>query len=137
MTTAAIIAYDTILKKETSTPGTYADYGWEITAINGVGFSRTAVGATHMQSANGYDEFIFGLKQQKPFTVEINLVPSGIGALQTIVEGAAGNWQMLFPDNSTVTFAAGITDFSVGAMTPEGKLSATIGFQPSGKPTWA
>jgi predicted secreted protein len=137
MTTAAIIAYDTILKKETSTPGTYTDYGLEITSVNGIGFSRDAIDATHMQSANGYREMIFGLKQAKPMTFEVNLVPSGVGALQTITEGSVANWQVLFPDNSTVTFAAGMTDFDVGAMTPEGKLSASFVLTPSGKPTWA
>jgi hypothetical protein len=71
---------------------------------------------------------IFGLKQQKPFTVESIWCRRASGRCRRSLEGAAGNWQMLFPDNSTVTFAAGITDFSVGAMTPEGKLSATIGF---------
>jgi predicted secreted protein len=138
MASAAIIAYNTILKKgDGATPEVFTDYGLEITALNGVGFSRTAIDATHMQSANGYAESVFGMKQQKPFTAEINWVPSAAGAIQTLLEGAQGNWQILFPDNSTVTFAAGINDYAVGALTPDGKLTATISFTPSGKPTWA
>lgn len=136
--TAAAIAFDCILKKGNGgSPEAFTDYGLEVTSIDGVGFTRAAIDATHMQSANGYTEMIFGLKTNKPFTVGVNLIPSSIGAIQTLLEGAKGNWQVLFPDNSSVTFGAGITDFSVGSLTPDGKMTATIGFTPSGKPTWA
>jgi predicted secreted protein len=137
MPSAAAIAFDTILKKETSTPGTYSDYGLELTAVNGIGFTRDAIDATHMQSANGYREMIFGLKQAKPMTFEFNMIPSVVGALQTITEGSASNWQVLFPDNSSLTFLAGMTEFDVAGMTPEGKMSASFVLTPSGKPTWA
>lgn len=138
MTSTATIAFNTILKKgDGASPEVFTDYGLEVTGVNGVGFSRTAIDATHMQSSNGYQEFIFGLKQNKPVTVEINWLPSGAGAIQTLMEGAQGNWRVQFPDNSTVTFTAGISDFSLGNLTPDGKMSATIIFQPSGKPTWA
>lgn len=138
MASQASIAYNTILKKgDGGSPETFTDYGLEVTGVNGIGFSRTAIDATHMQSANGYQEFIFGLKQNKPVTVEINYLPANTGAIQTLLEGAQGNWRVQFPDNSTVTFTAGIQDFALGNMTPDGKMSATVIFQPSGKPTWA
>jgi hypothetical protein len=108
-----------------------------MTSVNGIGFSRDAIDATHMQSANGYREMIFGLKQAKPMTFEFNLVPSGVGALQTITEGSASNWQVLFPDNSSLTFACRHDRLRRRAMTPEGKLSASFVLTPSGKPTWA
>lgn len=138
MASTATIAYNTILKKgDGASPEVFTDYGLEVTGVNGVGFSRTAIDATHMQSANGYQEFIFGLKQNKPVTVEINWLPSGTGAIQTLMEGAQSNWRIQFPDNSSVTFYAGISDFALGGLTPDGKMSASFVLTASGKPTWA
>lgn len=135
--TAAGVGYSTILKKETSTPGTYTDYGFEITSLNGVGFSRSSQDATHMQSPDGYTEFVHGIKTAKPVSLEVNWLPSVTGALQTLLEGAKANWQILFPDNSTCTFNAQATDVEIGALTPDGKMTATLTLTPSGKPTWA
>lgn len=136
--TAARVGYGCILKKGNGgTPETFSDYGLEITSISGVGFTRSSIDATHMQSADGYTEMIHGIKTAKPFTVECNLIVSAVGAIQTILEGAKGNWQILFPDNSSVTFKAAVTDFDLGSETPDGKMTATMQFTPSGKPTWA
>src|SRR5690349_8568395 len=138
MASAATIAYGAILKKgDGASPEVFTDYGLEVTGINGVGFSRDAVDATHMQSSNGYREYIGGLKTNKPVTVEINWLPAGVGAIQTLLEGAQGNWRIQFADNSSVTFTALITDYAIGNLTPDGKQSATLVFTASGKPTWA
>ena len=138
MTSAAAIGLNTILKKgDGGSPEAFTDYGLEVTSVSGVGFSRAPINATHMQSANGYEEFIFGIKTNKPFTVEVNWVPSNTGAYQTLMEGSQGNWQFLFPNGSSVTVTAGINDVAIGALTPDGKMSATFSFTPSGKPTWA
>ena len=136
--TAARVGYGCILKKGNGgTPETFTDYGLEITSISGVGFSRSSIDATHMQSADGHTEMIHGIKTTKPFTVECNWIASGTGALQTILEGAKGNWQILFPENSSITFKAAVTDFDLGSIPVDGKLTATIQFTPSGKATWA
>lgn len=140
MTSAARPGYSTILKKGNGgSPESFSDYGLEITNIDGIGFSREAIDATHLQSAGGYREFIPGLKTQTPITVEIQWVASGTGALQTLLEASSplGNWQVLFPDNSKVTFSAMISSFKLGAVTPDGKLTATVELTPSGAPTWA
>ena len=136
--TAARVGYGCILKKGNGgAPETFTDYGLEVTAISGVGITRSSTDATHMQSPDGYTEMIHGLKTTKPFTVECNWIASATGAIQTILEGAKGNWQILFPDNSSVTFKAAVTDLDLGSNTPDGKLTATLQFTPSGKPTWA
>lgn len=139
MASSAKIGFNTILKKgDGGSPEAFTDYGWEITSIDGVAITREAIDATHMQSADGYREFIGGLKTQSPFTVEIAFIPANAGAVQTLLEATSpnGNWQILV-DTSTVTFAAMISSFSVGALTPDGKMTATVQFTPSGKPTWA
>ena len=138
MASSATIAYGAILKKGNgASPEVFTDYGLEVTGINGVGFSRAAIDATHMQSSNGYQEFIPGIKTNKPITIEINWLPSGPGAIQTLLEGAQGNWLIQFSDNSSVTFQAMISEYAVGNLTPDGKQTASITFTPSGKPTWA
>ena len=136
--TAARVGYGCILKKgDGGSPESFTDYGLEVTSINGIGISRSAVDATHMASANGYAEFIHGLKTTKPVTVTVNFVATTAGAIQTLLEGAKGNWQVAFPDESSVTFKAGITDFAVGDLTVDGKMTATVQFTPSGQATWA
>jgi hypothetical protein len=135
--TAADTGFGVILKKETSTPGTYTDYGLEIVSVNGIGFSRSSIDATHMASPDEYAEFIHGLRTTKPMTVGFNWVPSGTGALQTILDGAKANYQVQFPDNSTMTVKAALTDFDAGGLTPDGKMEGTAIFTPSGKATWA
>jgi len=140
MPSSARIGYGTILKKgDGGSPESFTDYGFEINSVDGVGFSREAIDATHMQSASGYREYVGGLKTQSPFTVEVNWVATGTGAIQTLVEATSplGNWQILFPDNSSVTFSAMITEFKLGGETPDGKQTATVSFTPSGAPTWA
>ncbi|MFA5897933.1 MAG: phage tail tube protein [Hyphomicrobium sp.] len=136
--TAASIGYSTLLKKgDGGSPEAFTDYGLEITSIDVTGVSRSAIDATHMASPNGYTEMIFGIKTQKPFNVEVNWVPTNTAAYQALLEGSAGNWRVQFPDNSTVTVYAGITDVSPATATPDGKLSCAFTFTPSGKATWA
>ena len=87
MTSSARIGYGTILKKgDGGSPESFTDYGFEINSVDGVGFSREAIDATHMQSASGYREYVGGLKTQSPFTVEVNWIATGTGAIQTLVE---------------------------------------------------
>lgn len=135
--TAADTGYGVILKKETSTPGTYSDYGLEIVNVSGAGFTRTSISALHMASADEYDEFIHGHRTTKPLTVVFNWVPANTAALQAILEGSKGNWRVLFPDNTSMTVKAALTDFDAGTLTPDGKMEATVVFTPSGKATWA
>jgi hypothetical protein len=136
--TAARVGYGVILKKgDGGSPEAYTDYGLEVTSVSGVGFSRSAIDATHMQSADGYVEFIHGLKTTKPITVELNWLATNTASIQALLEGAKGNWRVQFPDNSTMTFKAAITDFDLGSVTPDGKMTASMVFTPSGKATLA
>lgn len=136
--TAARVGYGVILKKgDGGAPEAFTDYGLEITSVNGIGFSRSSTSAVHMQSQDAYDEFIHGIKTTKPITVEVNWVAGLTASIQTLLEGAKGNWRVQFPDNSTLTVKAQITDFDLGGMTPDGKMSATMTFTASGKPTLA
>jgi hypothetical protein len=137
--TAADIGYGTILKKGNADgpPETFTDFGLEITSVAAPGISRTAIDATHMQSPNSYKEMIYGMLTTKPFNLEFNWVPANTGDIKDAIEGDPGNWQILFPDNATVTFTGAFTDFDVAGLTPDGKMTGSATFTPTGQATWA
>lgn len=129
--------YGIVLKKETATPGTYADFGLEITSIDAPGVSRSTQDASHMASPSETTEMIVGLKTTKSFGVQFNWVPAGTQDVLDAIDDGMVNWQILFPDASTCTVKAAITDFTISGLTPDGKMSASGTFTPSGPATWA
>jgi hypothetical protein len=138
--TEADIAFGVILKKGTTViGGAYSDWGLEITDATAPGFTRAAIPATHMQSPNGWAENIMSaIKEQKPFSVEFNWIVANTGPIKTaMAETVMSFWKFEFPDGSSVITKAGISDFSPGSMTPDGKMTGSAEFTPSGEPTWA
>ena len=138
--TAADIAFGVILKKGGTAIGdAYTDWALEITDATAPGWTREAMDATHMASPDGWAEVIMsGVKKQKPFTVSFNWIASFTGTIKTAFElTAMVYWKFEFPDGSSVITLAGVSDFSPGGMTPEGKMTGSCEFSPSGEPTWA
>jgi hypothetical protein len=138
--TQADISFGVILKKGGAAIGdAYTDWALEITNATAPGWTRAAIDATHMASPDGWAEVIMsGVKTQKPFTVEFNWIASATGTIKTAFELAAMvHWKFEFPDGSSVITKAGVSDFSPGAMTPDGKMSGSCEFTPTGEPTWA
>lgn len=133
----ANIWYGSILKKgDGGGPEVFTDFGLEITNVSGIGITRSTTDKTHMASPNRYTEVLRGLLTSKPFTISFNLIPSGLAALQTAIEGAEGNWQFVWPDNTGITVKAGITDIDMsGGGTPDGKMEGSLIFTPTGKGT--
>ena len=69
-----------------------------------------------------------GLKNQKALTVEFNLLPANVGTFKTeLTATTMSYWQFLFPDGSSVKSLFGISDFSPGDATPDGKLTGSMG----------
>jgi hypothetical protein len=139
--TEAEVAFGVILKKGGAAIGdAYTDWGLELTNVTAPGWTREAIDATHHQSPDGWGEIIMsGVKRQKPFTAEFNWVAGNTGTIKTAFEAAAlSYWKIEFPDGSSVITKLGVTDFSPGdGMTPEGKMTGSAEFTPSGEPTWA
>lgn len=136
----ADIAFGVVLKKGGAAIGdAYSDWGLEIVGVTVPGFSRAAIDATHHQSPDGWGEMIFsGVKRQKPFTAEVNWIVANTGTIQTeLEEDTIVYWKFEFPDGSSLITKLGVTDFSPGAAPVDGKMSASIEFTPTGKPTWA
>jgi len=137
--TQAEVAFGVILKQGGALIGSaYSDYGLEITSITPPGFTRAAIGATHMASPDGWGEAIMSsIKEQKPFSVEFNWIVGNTGDVKTAMEGVMTFWSIEFADGSSVKTNLGVSDFSPGSLTPDGKMTASAEFTPSGEPTWA
>ena len=138
--TTADVSFGVILKKGGAAIGdTYTDFGLEITNLTPPGWTREDQDATHHQSPNGWAESIMSaIKRQTPFPIELNWVPANTGAIKTAFEAAAKvYWEIEFPDGSSVKVKAGMTEFTPGDMTTEGKMTASATFSPTGEPTWA
>lgn len=138
--TTADIAFGVILKKGGAAIGdAYTDWGLEITNATAPGWTREAIDATHMASPDGWAEAIMsGIKKQTPFNIEFNWIASFTGTIKTAFEvSTMVYWKIEFPDGSSVITLAGVSGFSPGGMTPDGKMTASCDFAPSGEPTWA
>lgn len=137
--TEASVAYGVVLKKGgAASTDAYTDFGLEITNATAPGWTRARIGVTHMTSPSAWGETIMSaIKDQKPFTVEFNWIVDNTGDIKTAFEADMGWWAIEFPDGSSVKVKAGISDFSPGGMTPDGKMSASAEFSPTGEPIWA
>lgn len=138
--TEAEVAFGVVLKKGGALIGdTYTDFGLELTSVTPPGWTREDIDATHHQSPDGWAESILSaVKKQTSVPIELNWVPSNTGTVKTAFEATAKVfWKIEFPDGSSLITKAGISEFTPGAMTPDGKMTATATLSPSGEPTWA
>lgn len=137
--TSAKIGYGAILRY-------YNGSGYTVVAervdISGPSFSREAVDATHMDSPNGWMEFIAGLKDGGEISFEGNHLPAdasqnaSAGVLSLFVSGALTNWQLVFPDAgaTTWTFPGIVTGFEPSLPNAD-KASLSVTLKLSGEPT--
>ncbi|MBD9528381.1 phage tail tube protein [Paracoccus sp. PAR01] len=116
---------------------TYTDTA-EVKNITLPGWTRNTVDVTHLQSPDGWAEFIAGLKTASDCTFTINWVPAISDPLVTAFEAGKGEFQIAFPSGTlAMQFAGIVTNYTPGEISPEGALSAQVTIKPSGKPTLA
>lgn len=107
----------------------------EVARITPAGWSRNTVDATHLESPDGWAEFIAGLKTGSDCTFDVNWIPAVSDPLLTAFEAGDGEFQLLFPSGTVaMQFAGIVTEFKPGEVSPEGKLSASVTIKPSGRP---
>lgn len=71
--TLARIAYGTLLKLgNDASPQVFTSVA-EVKSVNGFGFTADELEATHMESPNGYKEWIAGMKQGDTMTMRLNM----------------------------------------------------------------
>lgn len=114
----------------------------EVTAITPPGISRDMPEATHMQSPEGWREFIMGLKDGGEVSLELNFInqasPTGNAAvlMAEFDKTTTGNYQIEFPDTSTWSFTGGCTGFEPDAPLDD-RMTASATFKITGKPVLA
>ena len=109
----------------------------EVFSITGPGRSRESIDATHLDSDNGYREFIpGGVIDGGEVTIELNYIPATSDVLITALENtAAGNFRITHPNLIALTFSGFCTAYEVGPITVDEKLTLTATFKITGQPT--
>ncbi|CAN5480596.1 phage tail tube protein [soil metagenome] len=142
MTTEARIGHGTLLAWESSA-GVYTTLA-ERANISGPGMQADQPDATNMDSANGWREFIAGLKDAGELTVEANYLPGNAtqnattGVLSLFASQDLKNWKLTFPTTPAVDW---ILPARVSAFEPDlpvdDKMMLSITLKISGEPTLA
>lgn len=137
MATEARIGHGTTLGiAAVDTPeGPYTLLG-EITSVTPPPIQRDIIDATHMDSPEGWREFIAGLKDGGEMSVDLNFVPGSatddlLVAMQA--EDDKRPMQITFPNGAVWEFEAFCTGYEPSAPVDD-KMTATATFKVSGKP---
>lgn len=141
MATEARIGHGTLLGWETA-PGTYNVFA-ERVGISGPSLEADQLDATHMDSSNGWREFIGGLKDGGELSLEANWIPDDAtqntaGVLGLFVSQDLKNWQLKLPTTPAIEWIlpARVSGFEPD-MPIDDKMTLAITLKISGEPTLA
>lgn len=128
--TEAIAAFGTVLAKGGVSIA-------ELTSIGGPTLSADTLDATSHDSADGYREFLQGLRDGGEISIEGNFIPDNAGQdalYDDFNDGSVDEYTITFPDSIAVwTFDAIVTAFETNAPFDE-KLSFSSTLKVTGKP---
>ncbi|MET9396280.1 phage tail tube protein [Kitasatospora sp. NPDC002965] len=134
---SAIDGFGTKLKRgDGGSPQNFTEIG-EITQVGGPSLSRETYESTTHGSPFGWRTFIGGLKDGGEVSADVNYDPSVHDILAADFEDKdPRDYQLVFPDPETTTwtFEAILTGLESSAPFDD-KLTATLGWKVSGKPT--
>jgi len=143
MSSSAFWAYGSTLQLgDGATTETFTSIA-EITELTPPSMSRDDIDVTSHTSADGYREFISGMRDAGEVTFKANWLPTNstqdatTGILESFNDNANHNWKIILPNTLiTISFSGFITAFEPDLPIEEqGQLSCTI--KVSGKPTIA
>lgn len=135
MPTSAVLGYNVDFSINT-TGSTYVQVA-EVTNISWPGYKRDAIDVTFMDSVDQFREFLPGLMDGGDVTIEFNWVPSATDQILTYMTAAtATNFKITYNAGVNVIFKGIVTSYQPQSNLGE-KLSASVTFKVSGKPTWA
>lgn len=106
----------------------------DVTNLTPPGMTRDTVDATHLESPDGYKEFIAGLKEAGEATLTINYDPTESDDLVAAFEEGSGQFQITFPNKVTLTFFGIVTGVEWNDVVADDKMSATFTVKCSGRP---
>lgn len=132
--TEAQIGYGTLLKLGNgSSPETFTTIA-EVKSIDGFGFTLAEVEATHMESPNGYNEYVSGMKDGDTITAVLNMIRSNAIDTKTVWDaGLRRNFELNFPSTlPDYDFSAVPTGWHIQGVTPGGVLEVQVTMRISG-----
>ena len=116
----------------------------EVTNIGGPGMSADAIETTSHQATDFTREFIAGLKDYGEVSIEGNFLPADgtqdvtTGILEAYESRTLANYQLVFTDSGTTTWAAPMLVTAFECANPfDDKASFSATFKITGKPTLA
>lgn len=109
----------------------------QITNLTPPGMTRDTIDATHLESPDGYKEFIAGLKESGEATITVHYDPSTSDTLVEAFEAGAGAFQITFPNKVTLTFDGIVTGYELNDVVADDKMTATFTVKCSGRPVLA
>jgi hypothetical protein len=131
---SADIGYTSEFAIEGATPGTYVKVA-QVVAITPPGMTRDSVEITHLESANGYKEYIAGLKDGGEASITFNFVASATDTMVTAFEADTGKYQIKFPNGVRMQFSGFFTAYNPPELAPGNVMQATATMKVTGKAT--
>ena len=142
--TQAALGYGTLLQRgDIATATNFATVA-EVRNIDGPKLTKDFKEATHMQSPNGFREYVGALKDGGSVTFTVNFVPSDgsqdalTGLIYDFTNNVKRYWREVWPTtpNYTVTYLAEVQDLD--PKTPaDDVMTMDVTIKISGSPTWA
>jgi len=110
----------------------------ELTNIGGPGMSADTIDVTSHSSADGYREFIQGIKDGGEISMEGNFIKADVGQVALLASfnsGVAAEFNIVFLDSSDWTFTAIVTGVECSAPYDD-KIGFSATMKISGKPVF-
>lgn len=135
-------AKGTLLKVGNSgSPETFTTIA-QIFNLSGPSISNEELDVTDHSSSGGWKEYIASLKDLGEISGELHFdgaqttQDETTGLISALAAGTVKNYQIVFPDGTTVTFAAMVKAFEFAANVAD-KLTAAFTLKATGAPTWS
>jgi predicted secreted protein len=122
-------------------PEMFATVAEIVDTISGPSLTADQVEATHMESPDGYREYISGLKDGEEVTFTCNYLPtnqSQLGLLAIFESGSRRTWRRVLPMFSppvTQEFRANVTGFNYDTPVDD-KMTFEVTLKVTGKPAF-
>lgn len=115
-----------------------------VLSINLGAISRTMIDTTDLDTANNARTFLGGIVDYGEFSADIHYEPADgthddtTGIYSYFGDTAPRNFQLVFPDSGTTTFSfSAVTSSLTVTGSLDDKMTGTVTFKISGKPTFA
>lgn len=107
----------------------------EVTSITGPNMSRTTIDTTHLNTTDGYMQFITGLKDAGDLSFTINFTSDEYDKLRQDFEGdQAKDYSLSLPEGTVIEFSGYVTELPLSVPVND-RVTADITIKISGKPT--